>query len=296
MTLNICTIFLKFIIDYFRGARHGLLLSGKLSRIEAQEKQLLAKSKLSAETATDIFQNWVQVKRKHKNRNKPTNPGTSSTDAIELNDITKSLPSSPDSDPLTGLIDQSDYQIKISSRKKKKQQRKRDEELAKSLSQLSASEITPTSSLLHLNSVQNKSKAIKKEKQTVKKKHRRRHHAMDADEDTTDDGFMRKKRRKNKRNGIDGKLTDLSSSDCDEKDISNDPLVQQIADVMKKYPSKRFKVIAEELTPFQKKHLRRSGLRIELKSKKRDKKKRIKEQAQLDKISKKIEKSMVFDS
>lgn len=258
---------------------------------------------MNPETATNIFQNWVQVKKKRKNRNK-----TNSLDVTESNITTKCSTSSPDSDTLNGLIDEHDYQIKSKSRKKKKQQRERDEELAKSISQLSASEsnLKPETSTsdkcfqADLKTVQSKSKAIKKVKHNSKKKHRRKNRAMETDEDTTDNGYNEKKRRaKNKSNAfqIEGNLSDFSSSECDEKEIQEDPLVRQIAEVMKKYPSKRFKVIAEELTPFQKKHLRKSGLRIELKStKKRDKKKRIKERAQLEKISKKIEKAMVFNS
>lgn len=284
---------------YSRGARHGLTLSGKLSRIEAQENQLLAQNLLNSETATNIFQNWVQVKKKRKNRNKTSLPETNSIDVTETDNTNKCSTSSPDSDTLNGLIDEHDYQIK-KSRKKKKQQRARDEELAKSISQLSANESTLKPVTPDLKNVQSKSKAIKKAKRNSKKQ-RKKNCTMETDGDnTTDDGFNRKKRQtKSESNAFrnDSKLSDCSSSECDEKEIQEDPLVRQIADVMKRYPSKRFKVIAEELTPFQKKHLRKSGLRIELKSiKKRDKKKRNKERAQLDKISQKIEKAMVFNS
>lgn len=287
---------------YFRGARHGLSLSGKLSRIEAQEKQLLAKYELNSETATNIFQNWVQVKKKRKNRNPKLNSEEFSLDVDDSSDITKCLTSSPDSDKLIGLIDENDYQIRCASKKKKRQQRHRDEELAKSLSQLTANDVATCSRSSNFDSIQNSSKVIKKEKRT-KKKHRRRHCAMEAETitETTDDEFhrskLKSKSKKSKRNDsqFGNNSSDASSSDCDEPDMSEDPLVKQIADMMKRYPSKKFKVIAEELTPFQKKHLQKSGLRIELKSKKcRDKKKRNKEHAQLEKISKKIEKSMVF--
>lgn len=276
-------------------------MSGKLSRIEAQEKQLLAANVLNTETATNIFQNWVQVKKKRKNRDQKTEK--QSLNAEVSSDIIKCSTSSPDSDKLIGLIDENDYQIKCASKKKKRQQRHRDEDLAKSLSQLSANDAASTSRASNFDAVQNSSKAIKKEKRT-KKKHRRRPCAMEAEaiNETTDDELnrakFRAKSKKSIRNGgqIGNSLFDASSSDCEGKEMPEDPLVQQIASVMKRYPTKKFKVIAEELTPFQKKHLRKSGLRIELKSKKRDKKKQIKERVQLEKISKKIEQSMVFSS
>lgn len=52
----------------FRGARHGLLSLGKLSRIDAQEQQMLEKIAINTDSAQNIFKDWVHVTKKHRKR------------------------------------------------------------------------------------------------------------------------------------------------------------------------------------------------------------------------------------
>lgn len=148
-----------------------------------------------------------------------------------------------------------DYKIKYKSKKSKKQQRDRDEDLAKSFSLLSSS------------------KTIKKENRLEMGK--RYDQKMLRGNDTV-------KRNKSERNHY------LTSSDSSETDINDDPLVDHISKLMKTRPSKKFKLLAAELTPIQKKKLKKSGLQIQLKTKKRNDKNKKKDLANIHKISKKI--------
>lgn len=211
---------------------------------------------LTAETAQNVFKTWVQVKRKHKNRRQ-----TKSTEKISCD-----------------LLNQEDYQSQYTSKKKKKELRNRDEELAKSLSSLSTSE---TWSSAQVYAMQSTSKVIMKEKRKCKhSKHstKKIHEKLENATGQPKEAFHLR--------------TNYSSGESDSQDEQKDPLVKKIAEVMKKYPNRKFKVIAEELTPLQKKHLQKSGLKIKLKSKKDDKRKKLKELAQIKKISRDIEKSM----
>lgn len=261
-------------IEYFRGARHGLTLSGKLSRIVAQEKQLLNENEINTGNAQNIFQTWIQVK-KRKHRVKECTQVPNATDA----------PNKTDTNHLDGLINQEDYQSKRISKKKKKQQRIRDEDLAKSLSRLSTSNNSVDSDRFKFYGVQSSSKVIKKEK-LPRKSH--------SDRKTA------KRNKEHHTNGRSAKQSDgitldghYASSDDSEKDIRTDPMVSQIQEIMSQYPNKKFKVEAKELTSFQKKQLQKSGLRIEFKSKKREKKSK-KDFIQVERIIKKMKNSMDF--
>lgn len=253
-------------IIYFRGARHGLTLSGKLSRIVAQEKQLLNENEINTENAQNIFQTWIQVKKK-KHRVKKC---TSSPNAIDASCIT-------DSNHLDSF--------KRISKKKKKQQRLLDEDLAQSLSRLSTSNNSVLESdPFKFYGVQSSSKVIKKEEH-FKKSH--------SEHSTRKAVKRNKKHRTLSAQQSDGAILDghYATSEDSEKDLPIDPMVSQIKKIMGQYPNKKFKVEAKELTSFQKKQLQKSGLRIEFKSRKREKK-RNKDFIQVDRIIKKINNSM----
>lgn len=211
---------------------------------------------LSAETAQDVFKAWIQVKRKHKNRSQ-----AKSTEKISSN-----------------LLNQEDYQLQHTSKKKKKEHRKLDEELSKSLSSLRTNEAGSSSNIYAMQST---SKVITSGKR--KRKHLK-HSTKKIDEEIENTADKPREASHFRPN--------CASSDSDSQDEQMDPLVKRIAEVMKKYPNKKFKVIEEELTPLQKKHLRKSGLQIKLKSKKGDKEKKLQKLAQIKKISRDIQKSM----
>lgn len=158
-----------------------------------------------------------------------------------------------------------DYKIKYKSKKSKKQLRDRDEDLAKSFSTLGT--------ISHNNGLLSSSKTIKKENRLEMRK--RYDQKMLRGNDTV-------KSNKSERNHY------LTSSDSSETDINDDPLVDRISKLMKTRPSKKFKLLAAELTPIQKKKLKKSGLQIQLKTKKRIDKNKKKDLANIHKISKKI--------
>lgn len=250
-------------------------MKGKLSRIVAQEEQLLEENILDTENAQSIFQTWIQVKKKK------FKDGISKKKKM-YNGNVENIPNSHDAthsnDVLNGLINQEDYQLNSMSKKKKRRHRNRDEDLAKSLSQLTTAE--------KQHGVQASSKAIKKEKYRTKLR------GVSPRSGEPQKAISSSKERKTKRKNGQTENNLDSFSSCD--DGKSDSLVFQIKSLMNQYPSKKFKVEAEKLTPFQRKQLEKSGLRIEMKSKKREKKKRQKERAQVEKIIKKLEKSMVF--
>lgn len=278
---------------YCRGARHGLSLSGKLSRINAQDQQMLGKMSISTETAQDIFKDWITVKKKRKNRKekktKTIEADTNISATHNTNDQAESsLPKTPESDTCNGLIDQNDYKINNKSRKKKRQHRERDEDLAESLSKLKTGETSLHSS--SLRGVCNSSKAIKKEnskRSKTKKNHRNSSMHQTNVKNESKVGMSAAKKIRSK------KSKDQSSAIL----LSDDRLAHQIGEIMEKHPNKKFKVVSEQLTKHQKKSLRKSGLRVELKSKKKkkDEKKKLKEQSKFDEISKKLEKSLLLD-
>lgn len=257
----------------FRGARHGLSLNGKLSRIDAQNQEMLKKSLINTNTAQDVFNDWIRVTKKRKDKKHKKEKKILNT----YEDSAKTTDNSPESNKLASLLSEDDYKIKYKSKKHKKQQRDRDEDLAKSFSTLN-----------------DKGKAIKKEKRLKARKNHiknsrnesREHIIMTESTETTE----LKATRIPKQNII----LDHMSSDCSGSEEHDDPLVQHISNLVESYPNKKFKVIAEKLTPIQKKKLRKSGLRVDFK--KPNKKKSKKEKAKIDKISKRIQNSMCFEN
>lgn len=246
-----------------RGARHGLSLIGKLNRIEAQEKQLMAKNSINTETAQDIFKDWIEVKKKkHKKVNKE--------DCGKIN--------SNEEEYCTHLIDQDDYKIKYNSKKKKRQERERDEDLAKSFSNLRADD--PSNQNFHFYGVQNTSKAIKKETRSKKKKNKKIR--IDVNEINRDEN--------------DGQTTPEECGMARKNAERNrtDALVKKLNDIVHENPDRKIKVIHEDLTPFQIKRLLKAGFLVKTKLKKRDKRKEHKERAQLDKINKTLANSHLF--
>lgn len=276
-------------IKYFRGARHGLTLSGKLRRIVAQEEQLLKENEINSGNAQNIFQTWIEVKKKKKKKHKMKTSESNRINNEERTNLPNAIDYTTPKNRLASLIIQEDYQRKRISKKKKKQQRARDEDLARSLSRLSTSNMcTADTDSLGFYGVQSSSKVIKKEK------HRRKLHVEQKNRKALNND------KKNFTNGQGAKqngrtITDelYATSDDSEKDIQTDPMVSQIKKIMSQYPNKKFKVEAEELTPFQKKQLQKSGLRIEFKSKKRERK-RNRNRKQVEKIIKKMKSSMDF--
>lgn len=274
-------------MNYFRGARHGLTLSGKLSRIVAQEKQLLNENVINTENAQNIFQTWIQVKKKKHKKEK----SGSDTECTNLSSKAIDTTNVKDSNHLDGLISQGDYQMDGNSKKKKKKQRVRDEDLAKSLSQLSTSDkCVVRSDSFGFYGLQSNSKVIKKKRCRTKSSIEHKYRKVENHDEKN-----LSKVKNTKRNDVpttaDGRF---STSDDSEKDIETDSMALQIRKIMSRYPSKKFKVEAKELTRFQKKQLRKSGLRIEFKSQKRARKSSKKEGHQVEKIIKKMKHSMDF--
>lgn len=245
-----------------------------------QEKQLLEKNVIETENAQNIFQTWVQVKkRKHKKRT-PIHSGTNDDKCVNT-----SISNVQDLTNVPNLINQEDYQLSSMSKKKKKQQRNLDEDMARSLSQLSTSSSTHAEGThsFKLYGVQSESKVIKKEKCR-----RKSHSGHKGRKDRNNDKMYRIETRHGTQKEYNP--TNFSSSD-ESEDVQTDPIVLQIKNVMNQHPSKKFKVVAKELTPFQKKQLRKSGLRIEVKSQKREKKV-YKDRTQVERIIKKMKHSM----
>lgn len=151
----------KFIF-IFRGARHGLKLSGKLSRIEAQEQQILTNS-LNSKTARDTFNEWYTVKKNKKHKKSKEE---------KLNSMQQDImvPDSIEFEQLEALVDQGDYIIKNKSKKKKKKQRQMEEDLSKSMKSLQTETSAKNFDMDNmLHSVLDYSKAIKKEKNRKQK-------------------------------------------------------------------------------------------------------------------------------
>lgn len=124
--------------------------------------------------------------------------------------------------------DDQDYQVKSTSRKRRKQQRNRDEYLANSLSKLSTDDHPKTFQYTKPLAIRRSSITINKmENQHKKQKHRVQHNiSSDEENDLTND-----------------ELNVKSNGQYDNNNQHKDPIVQQITNVMKKFPSKKFKVI-----------------------------------------------------
>lgn len=162
----------SFTFMFHRGARHGLSLSGKLNRIEEQERQLLEKysHNFDSNVAQEVFKDWVEVDtdKKKKRKVKPAIPCEPTV-------------TSPDSEKLATLLNESDYVVKYKSKKKKRRHKALDEDLATSLSKcLSTSHtLTGESDDNKLHGILNTSTVIKKkgtkkvEKKKSKKKKRK---------------------------------------------------------------------------------------------------------------------------
>lgn len=138
-----------------KGARHGLKLSGKLARIEQQEKELLLKMQTKSEENSD---SWTVVKNKKKNKKSKPDADTE-----------------PEQDPkLNDLLFTNEYCIK--SKKKRKEKKKTEEELSKSLDAISFEKENNQNETLHALSENSKSiKKRKKEKKTQKNQIKTRH-------------------------------------------------------------------------------------------------------------------------
>lgn len=317
-----------------RGARHGLKLSGKLNRIEEQERQLMERfsGKVHRDTATEVFKGWIEVdtekkglKKKKKNSEAPLGP-------------TETL--SPDSEKLAALLDQSDYVVRYKSKKKKKRHRALDLDLANSLGGLktSASDSPEaTNAERKLRSLNEKSTPIgKKGKKSSRKK---RQKASDAGYvisedieigepiDVTDSAQVgaeteeepkskkkkqqkkvkcdaeapvectkksKKRKRKVKEEVIQPDSDDYSANSSSDLEVKEHRLAKQIKLEMEKHPNKKFKVVAENLTPFQSKQLTRAGIKL-VEKKHFDPKAHKKEVKEFDKIARKLEKAISFD-
>lgn len=150
-----------------RGARHGLSLNGKLNRIEEQERQLLAKytNNFDISAAQEGFKDWIQV-------------GASKKKAVKAPTVTDHTATSPDTEKLAALLDESDYVVKYKSRKKKRRHKAIDEDLATTLSKCLTTKASIDDKLHGINAVSSVIKKKKSQKDGVekvkKKKNRKR--------------------------------------------------------------------------------------------------------------------------
>ncbi|XP_055307032.1 G patch domain-containing protein 4 [Sitodiplosis mosellana] len=236
-----------------KGARHGLAMSGKLSRIDAQEQQMLKNIAINTNTAQDIFKDWVVTTKKNKKRNKK-----------DTNEVDETAYSLLDSD----LADQ-DYKIHYKSKKKKKQHRQRDEDLANSLGKLEFESYT--SSKIH--NIQNTPKTVKKKNRSkVDRCLKNAHNKTEAEIDSANYKFKYKNLRQKER---------LNASENLSSRNDKDLLIDEIETVIQKHPDNKFKVVPNELT-----QLKQSGLTV--KSKKKSKKIKKQETKEVKKLGRKL--------
>lgn len=241
---------------------------------------------------------------------------------------------SPDSEKLATLLNQNDYVVKYKSKKKKKRQKAMYEDLALSLSNLNThNPESPQKSKCDrkLHVIQDVCTAIKKKEKALRKRKRRRNRSetetglIDGDielieNNATESSEVEKYLKKSKAKKIiekaiaikslvvektskkrkrkdDTPLLDLSdnsfSSDCDEK-FKESRLAKQIKLEMDKQPKKKFKVVVENITPFQSKHLLRAGINF-VEKKQSDPKKIRQEHFEFENIATKLAASMSFD-
>lgn len=215
---------------------------------------MLEKIAKDTEVLPNIFNEWVNVANKKKKKK-----------CDIKNESTISISEHPA---------EQDYKIQYKSKKKKRQHRDRDEDLANSLSNLKTEDSAPKIKFNTIPSgVNEPSKIIKKKKKSKVKKH------------------------SYERTNLSIQERQLNKDDCDSgTEQCEDPLISQIVNVMKKQPKKkRFKVVPKDLTLLQEKSLKKCGLRIDFKPKnKQNKKRKIRERIQVNKISKKIEQSLLL--
>lgn len=115
-------------------------MSGKLARIEAQEREMMAKMGLpySAPPQQLAQEEWTKVKSKKRSKK----IHTEATSAEELKPDTTA-------DSIEDALYQTEYQAK--SKKKEKKQRKLDEELSKALAAVSTTENGSADQVMDLN-------------------------------------------------------------------------------------------------------------------------------------------------
>lgn len=279
-----------------KGARHGLKLSGKLARIEAQERELMEKLKLlqslpstskGSKREQEITEKWVEAcTRKHKTKSlyKSELSSAQRTSAT----TTSSAPRLDEDDKrVNDLLYQNEYFI--SSKKKRKQQEKIDRELSLALASISTGQpkskkhktkqSNDTSNEPNWHTVADESKAIKKKS----KKHSRHHSKLPKCVSGAKNEFIKKlpiekiqisfdkKSRKRKRDTNDDNISlnsyrDKSDEDVDSTNHSDDSCSVTTA-ISKKLKSKlglitkkNKKIIIDNLTDFQKDHFKKSGL------------------------------------
>ncbi|XP_055843503.1 G patch domain-containing protein 4 [Episyrphus balteatus] len=135
-----------------KGARHGLKLSGKLARIEQQEKEMLLK--MQTNPIEEIPDSWTVVKSKKKKNKKKSEE--------------EEKASVPEEDSkLNSLLFTTEYCIK--SKKKRKEQKKTEEKLSNSLVSVSLEKENDDETLLALSENSKAIKKLKKEKKLKKK-------------------------------------------------------------------------------------------------------------------------------
>lgn len=242
-------------------------------------------------TRPGIFGDWVEVKKKRKKQNQTETNEKNTSTSHTLNSNVERLSGSTESIGNDLPLDCRDYRIKQKSKKKKKQQRDRDNDLADSFSKLKTGDVAAKNTISKFKGVQNSSKSIKKEKRSEIKKPHLKKGLINVDL-----GYPLvdlKGSKEEKKEQADNSTSDSDHQYGNERE-HNDSLTEQIADIIRKHPSKKFKLISGELTQIQSKRLKKSGLNVKIKSKRRNKKQKMKERAQLNKISKKIEKSLLL--
>lgn len=84
-------------------------------------------------------------------------------------------------------------------------------------------------------------------------------------------------------------------SDDDDIDLKHGTLAEQITNEIKKRPNKKIKVVVENITPFQSKHLAKAGITFVEKKEKGNGAQKKKEQRMFAKIAKKMKKSMSLE-
>lgn len=267
-----------------------------MSRIEEQERQLLEKYEngLDRDEATEVFKGWIEVENKKNKKNKNKIKQTKDVPDGATGDLI-----SPDSEKLSQLLDQTEYTVKYKSKKKKKKHRKIDEQLAESMNSLKATSPEPEPQDEKLRSLNAASTVIKKLTEKVEKK---KSEKKSKKQKSNEGGMLSKtasvdeveyQRKSNKRT----REQVIESDDDFTEEITEHRIVKQIKEEMEKQPKKKFKIVAENLTPFQRKHLSKAGLDI-VERKPYDggkAKKARKEEKEFKKIAKTLEMKMSFD-
>lgn len=270
-----------------------------------------------------MFKEWTHVDTKKKK--KKIKLGNLPTPVVE--GITDGM------DPLklSGLVNQDDYAARKKSKKSKKRQRAVIEDLVSTLS--SAMTTTPVSLKTEepadkdeWRGVQSSSKAIKKDKNDRKEKEKsKKKKKRDADDDPQEschaNKFLKdtelgaceavpdpsnqrteeltlksasksdKKSKKRKRVEM---APEISDDDADDIDMNHGNLAQQIKSQLNEQPGKKYKVVVENMTKFQSKHLAKAGIEF-VERKNKDPAKAKKELIDFDRISRKMRTSLSLE-